>query len=136
MKDWYECVEEPIRPLVKLLRENGINTTCSCGHGMYCECEYYGEPTKDIWVLLVENGYKKFRIEVVNFYDEKMGNYNCLTIKLPLPDGYFVPQMAYDRSHTIVIHDPDNHRNIVVDVSKGGCQYFQDLKIVETKKNG
>ncbi len=31
--DWYEeNIEEPIRPLVHLLRENGFNTECSCGH--------------------------------------------------------------------------------------------------------
>jgi len=37
--DWYkEYIEEDIRPLVKLLRENGFNTECSCGHDMYVQC--------------------------------------------------------------------------------------------------
>ena len=32
---WYEeFIEEPIRDVVKLLRDNGFNTTCSCGHTM------------------------------------------------------------------------------------------------------
>ena len=32
---WYdECIEEPIRDTVKLLRDNGFNTICSCGHKM------------------------------------------------------------------------------------------------------
>lgn len=35
---WYdEHIEEPIRQMVKLLRDNGFNTTCSCGHKMYVE---------------------------------------------------------------------------------------------------
>ena len=38
--DWYEeNIEEPIRPIVKLLRDNGFNTTSSCGHDMYIEGE-------------------------------------------------------------------------------------------------
>jgi len=38
--DWYDkFIEAPIRPIVKLLRENGFNTVCSCGcsGGMYVE---------------------------------------------------------------------------------------------------
>ena len=38
--NWYnEYIEEPIRHLVKLLRDNGFNTECSCGHKMYVQCE-------------------------------------------------------------------------------------------------
>lgn len=39
--NWYEeFIEEPIRDIVKLLRENGFNTECSCGHDMYIQCQY------------------------------------------------------------------------------------------------
>ena len=31
---WYDQIEEPIRPLVRKLRDNGINTISSCGHDM------------------------------------------------------------------------------------------------------
>lgn len=34
---WIDNIEEPIRDVVKLLRDNGFNTTCSCGHEMYVE---------------------------------------------------------------------------------------------------
>lgn len=35
---WYKTAIEPrIRPIVKLLRDNGINTTCSCEHEMYVD---------------------------------------------------------------------------------------------------
>lgn len=38
MENWYERnIEEPIREVVKRLRDNGFNTTCSCGHEMYVE---------------------------------------------------------------------------------------------------
>lgn len=39
MSYFYEHIEEPIRELVKLLRDNGINTTCSCGHEMSIQAD-------------------------------------------------------------------------------------------------
>jgi len=41
MSDWYLNIEEPIREIVKKLRNNGVNTFCSCGHGMWIQCESY-----------------------------------------------------------------------------------------------
>lgn len=38
-EDWYETIEEPIRELVRRLRDSGINTTCSCGHKMYVQAD-------------------------------------------------------------------------------------------------
>jgi len=32
MIDWYENIEAPIRDIVKFLRNNGVNTECSCGY--------------------------------------------------------------------------------------------------------
>jgi len=37
--DWYDIIEKPIRPLVKLLRDNGFNTVCSCGHDMTIQAD-------------------------------------------------------------------------------------------------
>ena len=71
-KNWYEkTVEprwgakraEPIRRLAALLRNNGFNTTASCGHEMWVVMEFYLD--KDITRLrdlLLENGYTEFRI--------------------------------------------------------------------------
>ena len=39
MTKFYDNLEEPIRELVKVLRNNGINTTCSCGHKMSIEAD-------------------------------------------------------------------------------------------------
>lgn len=39
--DWYsENIEEPIRDLVRVLRNNGFNTESSCGHEMTVQCRY------------------------------------------------------------------------------------------------
>ena len=39
MNTFYTRIEEPIRGVVKYLRDNGINTTNSCGHGMTIQCD-------------------------------------------------------------------------------------------------
>lgn len=66
--DWYDTIEEPIRNLVKILRDNGFNTTCSCGHmpNPNVEMEWYedSELTK-LYNLLVENGFKNFTIRAI-----------------------------------------------------------------------
>ena len=41
MNTWYsEKIEEPLRDIVRILRNNGINTECSCGHEKYIQCQY------------------------------------------------------------------------------------------------
>jgi len=41
MDNWYDKYIEPeVRDIVKYLRDNGINTECSCGHEMYIQCQY------------------------------------------------------------------------------------------------
>jgi hypothetical protein len=38
MKDWYALnIEEPVREVVRALRNRGINTECSCGHKLYIQ---------------------------------------------------------------------------------------------------
>jgi hypothetical protein len=61
---WYEeKIEEPVREIVKILRDNGFNTTCSCGHTMVITGEFL--PDYDIKIMhdllynyLVEKGRK------------------------------------------------------------------------------
>lgn len=66
VKDWYEeYIEEPIRDLVKLLRENGFNTECSCGHEMYVQCQVIQDGSlKRLDDLLFNNDYRNYKIEV------------------------------------------------------------------------
>lgn len=61
---WYEeYIEEPIRDTVKLLRDNGFNTECSCGHKMYVQCQFIvdGEIQR-LHNLLFNSGYTNYRI--------------------------------------------------------------------------
>ena len=37
--EFYNAIEEPVRELVRRLRDSGINTTCSCGHEMYVQVD-------------------------------------------------------------------------------------------------
>jgi hypothetical protein len=63
--DWYdEFIEEPIRDIVKLLRDNGFNTTSSCGHAMVVEMELYSDNSiTRLFNLLQENDHNDFMIE-------------------------------------------------------------------------
>ena len=65
LNSFYRNIEAPIRPLVRLLRDNGWNTTCSCGHGMWVELDIYGymDDLEHLRNLLIEHGYKDFTIE-------------------------------------------------------------------------
>jgi hypothetical protein len=64
--DWYSTLEPGMRIVVRLLRDNGFNTTCSCEHGRYVELEWYAdEDVTRLLNLLLENGYKDFALECV-----------------------------------------------------------------------
>ena len=69
MSDWYDNIEEPIRPLVRLLRNNGFNTFCSCGHEMWVELDLKNDLSiaEDLARFLQAHGYKKFKIDAELF---------------------------------------------------------------------
>jgi hypothetical protein len=75
--NFYKNIEPGIRNVVKLLRDNGINTTCSCEHEMYIEFECYSDSSEidTIYYALFNAGYRGFKI-----------NY---TLQCP-PDGFAV----------------------------------------------
>jgi len=64
--DWYEDkIEVPIRKTVKLLRDNGFNTECSCGHKMYVQCQYINDSViMELDNLLFNNDYRNYTITV------------------------------------------------------------------------
>ncbi len=65
MKDWYEeNIEEGVRDVVKLLRDNGFNTVCSCHHSMEVMLESHmdGE-IKRLHDLLFNSGEKSYSIQ-------------------------------------------------------------------------
>ena len=51
---WYnEMIEDPLKEIVHLLRNNGVNTECSCGHQGYIQCQYIiGDDIKKVHELL------------------------------------------------------------------------------------
>ena len=56
MTDWYDDnIEIPVKNLVRYLRNNGINTECSCGHQLYIQCQYIPDGTiQEIHKLLYD----------------------------------------------------------------------------------
>lgn len=95
---WYEKHVEPeIQPLVKLLRNNGLNTTCSCGHEMYCECDVVGnyfETAHFVSKLLTKHDYEQYKVECSYGIDAAGQRYKCLTVWLPKPNG-FLSKLAH-----------------------------------------
>jgi len=94
MSDWYqENIEPEVRDLVKYLRNNGINTTCSCGHEGYVECDYDcdGEIKRlhDLLYYYFAGDYPPFRepnykIEVRMVVEKGLISQSCIVITVPL----------------------------------------------------
>ena len=64
---WYEeHIEEGVRFPVKLLRDNGINTSCSCEHDKYVQCDNYVNDghIQHIDYVLFNAGYRNYTIEM------------------------------------------------------------------------
>lgn len=63
--NWYkEYIEDPIRDLVKLLRENGFNTECSCGHKMHVQCQIIPDGELQRLHNLLFEHYKDYTIDI------------------------------------------------------------------------
>ena len=75
MRDWYEeWIEPRVREIVRLLRNNGFNTTCSCGHEMYVQMSWLEEgELKRLHDLLFNNGYRDYMITVELSYSGGSG---------------------------------------------------------------
>jgi hypothetical protein len=81
---WYEeNVEEPIRPLVRLLRDNGYNTFSSCGHDMNVIMDYKNSMIK-LMDLLNNNGYHNWRItgKMEQRWNLQPSLYDSITVEL------------------------------------------------------
>ena len=89
--EWYDVmIEDPLKELVKVLRNNGFNTECSCGHDMYiqCQCLLDGEVQR-LHSLLFSYLYERDGMSGVNYHitvdvEVKDGcMYTSMTIQLP-----------------------------------------------------
>lgn len=84
--NWYEeKIEEPIRELVKSLRDNGINTEQSCGHRMFVQCQFLDKcDTFDtIYGIMCELKIKDYQII---YQEDVRGGYRFRGFYIQLPD--------------------------------------------------
>ena len=90
--NWYKInIEKPTREIIKNLRNNGINTFCSCGHKLWIQCETY-DPTEDlntIFCVLVTMNIKQYRVNIFVDYDEKCKYNRVLEISFPDKNGIY-----------------------------------------------
>lgn len=72
MSDWYEEYIEPgVRGAVRLLRNSGINTVCSCHHNRTIEAECYdSDEARRVYDLLIENGFQGFLVRVEWWHEQ------------------------------------------------------------------
>ncbi len=79
-KSWYDELEPGIREAVRLLRDNGFNTWCSCGHTLEIELvAQHADDGERLATLLYEAGHRGFVVRT--------------HIEVP-PDGYWERTMA------------------------------------------
>ena len=64
--DWYEeNIEVGISETVRLLRDNGFNTECSCEHKMYVQCQYVADgEIQRLHNTLFNNGYRNYTVSI------------------------------------------------------------------------
>ena len=89
--DWYqEYIEKPVREIIKNLRDNGINTICSCGHGMWIQCETYEEyhDLNTIYNVLIEMGISDYMVNVCDTVQNGHRNKH-LEIMIPVNGQYY-----------------------------------------------
>jgi len=92
---WYKMnIEPPLQDLVKQLRNEGVNTECSCGHNMYIQCQYILDGQiqiihKTVWDYLAMNkgvfGYDEVDFDIVVKHKVRNGHsYTSLDISFPV----------------------------------------------------
>lgn len=83
-ENWYEeFIEEPIRELVKYLRNNGVNTECSCGHKKYIQCQF-----------ILDGEIKRIHDLLFNYFYERKEPINYdLILKVKVIDGHQYPSL-------------------------------------------
>ena len=83
MTDWYSQIEPEIRDLVRLLRNNGFNTTCSCGHEMTIDVDLLNnlDNAERLANFLQDQGIQNFKIEAELYAGNTLWTRRC-TLKL------------------------------------------------------
>ena len=88
---WYKNnIEKPVRKIVKNLRNQGINTQCSCGHRLYIQCGSIDifEELRTIYNVLVTMNIDTYQVILYeNCIDSH--KHTCLEIMLPDENGEY-----------------------------------------------
>ena len=106
IRDWYEIkIEEGVRDLVRLMRDNGFNTTSSCGHDMCISCNYHMDGVlyrlhQLLWSHFSQRGEKpNFKITIVHNVKEGKPS-SWMEVEFPKGEGrlnYLKKEAAYLR---------------------------------------
>lgn len=99
--DWYErYIEEPVRELVRTLRNNGINTESSCGHDMNIQCQFVPDKQEIGVIYNMVYNYLHEKNLPVNFNIE-------LTIRVM--DGHQYPSLIIDLNPNLRIREREEY---------------------------
>ena len=100
MIDFYEQLEPAVRPIVKLLRDQGFNTTCSCGHVRYVEMETDGDgDARRLVDTLIEAGHTNFHV-VLSWQFVGGKHYRLLRVEFGRDiTGQFLQEVAKGREY-------------------------------------
>jgi len=85
MTDWYdEHIEPEVREVVRALRNNGINTTGSCGHEMWIECQTLDQNTelKTIYNVMCELEIDHYHVVITATHPGKLQWDKFMTIEI------------------------------------------------------
>lgn len=85
-----ESIEEKIRPIVLALRLAGLNTFCSCGHGMWVQIESYDSENelKIIAAVMSELKILKFRVHIFEEYTP-ISRHRAMELSIPNDAGVY-----------------------------------------------
>lgn len=92
MNNWYKFnIEDPLKDIIKNLRDNGINTFCSCGHKRYIQCETHDIATEidTIYNVLVEMDIEEYKVNIHVEYSRTYFYHKFLEITFPDENGKY-----------------------------------------------
>lgn len=106
--EFYQGIEPGIRDAVRLLRDNGINTTCSCEHEMYIQFEgdsHHFDTVRAIHHLLFSHGWRNYLITTRHGQPPDGFHYNRGEIRFgewmwaPLAVPYYDGKVEFGKWH-------------------------------------
>lgn len=87
---WYKKNIEPgIRRLVYILRNNGVDTICSCEHEMSVQGHYHFDDLQTLDSILFNAGYEHYILDVRLERTKELGVRRWFDLRLPKENGSF-----------------------------------------------